>query len=182
MVGMGEKSDPPPIAYRERSPLVVPPKLDLPTPQQPASQRAAAWPTDQEVVRARKKAEQNARAKNLDANGNEVVTAQQLREGRTTTKPTGPVNGPGAPCSLDPASESRCTAEELWGALSVKSQKKESLGLQAGVEPEREFLTQPPKGFLKPTQNVKATFEPQVRDEEDDPRKFFLDQAKKRSE
>ena len=40
MVGMGEKSDPPPIAYRERSPLVVPPKLDLPTPQQPASQRA----------------------------------------------------------------------------------------------------------------------------------------------
>ena len=182
MVGMGEKSDPPPIAYRERSPLVVPPKLDLPTPQQPASQRAAAWPTDQEVVRARKKAEQNARAKNLDANGNEVVTAQQLREGRTTTKPTGPVNGPGAPCSMDPFAESRCTAEELWGALSVKSQKKESLDLQAGVEPEREFLTQPPKGFLKPTQNVKATFEPQIRDEEDDPRKFFLDQAKKRSE
>ena len=181
MVGMGEKSDPPPIAYRERSPLVVPPKLDLPAPQQPASQRAAAWPVDQEVVRARKKAEANARAKNVDSNGRETVSAQELRDMRTTTNPNGPVSGPGTGCSMDPFDKAGCSPAEYWGALSVKTEKKEDLGLQAGVEPAREYLTQPPKGFMKATQNVKATFEPKVLEEED-PRAFFRDQAKNKGE
>jgi hypothetical protein len=184
MVGMGEKADPPPIAYRERSPLVVPPKLDLPAPQQPASQRAAAWPTDQEVVRARKKAtENNARsmAKYNETNGGEKVSVEELRAGRSADKPTGPVSGPGTGCSMDPFDKAGCSPAEYWGKLSVTSTKKNETELQAGVEPEREYLTQPPKGFLKPTQNVKATFEPNSKDEED-PRSFYWDQAKKQAE
>lgn len=184
MVGMGEKSDPPPIAYRERSPLVVPPKLELPAPQQPASQRAAAWPTDQEVARARKKAtESNARsmAKYKETNGGEIVSADELRAGRSADKPTGPVSGPGTGCSMDPFDKSGCSPAEYWGRLAVAPTKKEETGLQAGVEPDRDFLTQPPKGYLKATQNVKATFEP-VKREEDDPRSYYWDQAKKKGE
>jgi len=184
MVGMGEKSDPPPISYRERSPLVVPPKLDLPAPQQPASQRAAAWPTDQEVVRARKKAtESNARtmAKYLESNGGEKVSAEELRAGRTTDKPTGPVSGPGTGCSMDPFDKSGCSPAEYWSKLAVTVGKKDESVLQAGVEPDREYLTQPPKGYLKATQNVKATFEPFKKDDED-PRAYYWDQAKKKAE
>ena len=184
MVGMGEKSDPPPIAYRERSPLVVPPKMELPAPQPPASQRAAAWPTDQEVVRARKKqTESNARgmAKYSESNGGEKVSAQELHNGRSSGQATGPVSGPGAGCSMDPFNKSGCTPAEYWGNLSVTASKKEEPGLQAGVEPEREYLTQPPKGFMKPTQNVKATFDPNVKPD-DDPRNYYWDQAKKKAE
>ena len=184
MVGMGEKSDPPPIADRERSPLVVPPKLELPAPQQPASQRAAAWPTDQEVVRARKKAsENNARglAKYNETNGGEKVSAEELRAGRTAARPTEPVSGPGTGCSMDPFDTSGCSPAEYWGRLSVTASKKEETGLRAGVEPEREYLTQPPKGFMKATQNVKATFEPNIKPE-DDPRSYYWDQAKKKAD
>jgi hypothetical protein len=184
MVGMGEKSDPPPIAYRERSPLVVPPKLDLPDPQQPASQRAAAWPTDQEIVRARKKAtENNARgmAKYNESNGGERLSAQEQREMRSAGKPESPVSGPAAGCSMDPFDKSGCSPSEYWSKLAVVPASKDETTLQAGVEPEREYLTQPPKGFLKPTKNVKATFEPNKKDD-DDPRSFYWDQAKKQAE
>lgn len=181
MVGMGEKAEPPPIAYRERSPLVVPPKMELPSPKQAPSQRAAAWPTDQEVVRARKKADTSARRKYLETNGGEIVSAEELRAGRTTQKPTGPVSGPGTGCSMDPFDKSSCSPQEYWGNLAVTSGKKEEPTLQAGVEPEREYLTQPPKGYMKPTQNVKATFEPYKKDD-DDPRSYYWDQARKKSE
>src|SRR4051794_19375508 len=41
----------PPIDYRERSPLVVPPKLDLPRPETTASieKKAPNWPLDADV-------------------------------------------------------------------------------------------------------------------------------------
>ena len=180
MVGMGEKSDPPPIAYRERSPLVVPPKLELPAPQQPASQRAAAWPTDQEVVRARKKADTSARRKYIETNGGEIVSAEELRAGRTAQQPSGPVSGPGTGCSMDPFDKG-CSPQEYWSKLAVTAGRKEEPSLQAGVEPEREYLTQPPKGYMKPTQNVKATFEPYKKDDED-PRAYYWDQARKKAE
>src|SRR5690349_22208749 len=51
------------IEYRERSPLVVPPKLDLPTPQEATAQKNAPnWPKDPDeqrrkaAIAARKKA------------------------------------------------------------------------------------------------------------------------------
>ena len=184
MVGMGERSDPPPIAYRERSPLVVPPKLDLPAPQQPASQRAAAWPTDQEVARARKKKQDsNARAmaKSNETNGGELLSAQEARDMRTPSNARTPANGPDEPCSMNHSDVNFCSPAEYWGRLAVRTEKKDELSLQAGVEPEREYLTQPPKGYLKATQNVKATFEPNYKPEEDS-RDYFLDQARKKAE
>ncbi len=176
MVGLSEKADPPPIAYRERSPLVVPPKNELPSPQQSASQRTAAWPTDQEVVRARKKADANGKRRNVDTDGREAVTPEELRAARTAG--TGPVSGPDRGCSMDPFDKSSCSPEEYWSRLAVTATKKEEPVLQAGVEPPREFLTQPPKGYLKATQNVKATFEPK-KIEEDDPRAYYRDQVRK---
>ena len=86
--------------------------------------------------------------------------------------------GPAKGCNMDPFDKNSCTVAEYWGNLSAKSEKKDELSLQAGVEPPREYLTQPPKGYLKATQNVKATFEPNIKEDED-PRAFFREQAKK---
>ena len=184
MVGMGDAKESDSIQYRERSPLVVPPKLEMPSPQPRPSQKAAQWPQDQEVVRARKKAnESNARsmAKYTETNGGEKVSAEELRAGRSTDKPTGPLSGPGTGCSMDPFDKWSCSPAEYWGRLAVTVGKKDDSLLQAGVEPEREYLTQPPKGYMKATQNVKATFEPFKKDDED-PRAYYWDQARKKAE
>ena len=184
MVGMGEAKESDSIQYRERSPLVVPPKLEMPTPQPRPSPKAAQWPQDQEVVRARKKqAESNARvnSKYIDSNGGEKLTPEEMRAMRTPGAAGASAAAPSSSCKMDPFDKNGCTVAEYWGNLSAKSEKKDELTLQAGVEPQREYLTQPPKGYLKATQNVKATFEPDVKPD-DDPRAFFRDQAKGRSE
>jgi len=181
MVGMGDKKESDSIQYRERSPLVVPPKMDMPTPQPRPSQKAQAWPQDQEVVRARKKqVESNARvmAKHAETNGGEKSTPEEMRAMRT---PGVSSAGPSQGCKMDPFDKSACSVAEYWGNLSAKTEKKDELSLQAGVEPPREYLTQPPKGYMKATQNVKATFEPNIKPD-DDPRAFYWDQAKKRAE
>ena len=181
MVGLGDKKESDSIQYRERSPLVVPPKMEMPTPQPRPSQKAEAWPQDQEVVRARKKqVESNARvmSKYVDSNGGEKLTPEEMRAMRT---PGASTAGPAQGCKMDPFDKTACSVAEYWGALSAKTEKKDELSLQAGVEPPREFLTQPPKGYLKATQNVKATFEPNVKPD-DDPRAFYWDQAKKKAE
>ena len=184
MVGMGEAKESDSIQYRERSPLVVPPKLEMPTPQPRPSQKAAQWPQDQEVTRARKKqAESNARvnSKYVDSNGGEKLTPEEMRAMRTPGAAGATANASPQTCKMDPFDKSACSVAEYWGALSAKTEKKDELTLQAGVEPQREYLTQPPKGYLKATQNVKATFEPNVKPD-DDPRAFYWEQAKKRSE
>ena len=181
MVGMGGDKESDSIQYRERSPLVVPPKMDIPTPQARPSQKAAQWPQDQEVVRARKKqAESNARSmsKYIDSNGGEKLSPEEMRAMRT---PSASATGPSQGCKMDPFDKNSCSVAEYWGNLSAKSEKKDELSLQAGVEPPREYLTQPPKGYMKATQNVKATFEPVIKEEED-PRAFFREQAKKKDE
>jgi len=183
MVGMGEAKESDSIQYRERSPLVVPPKLEMPTPQPRPSQKAAQWPQDQEVVRARKKqVESNARTmgKFVESNGGEKLTPEEMRAMRTPGA-AGSSASASPTCTMDPFDKSGCSVSEYWGNLSAKTEKKDELTLQAGVEPQREYLTQPPKGYLKATQNVKATFDPNVKQEED-PRAFYWDQAKKRAE
>jgi len=181
MVGMGEKSDPPPIAYRERSPLVVPPKMELPAPKPAPSQRAAAWPTDQEVVRARKKADTSGKRKYLESEGGEKVSIEDLRAGRPLPNPAEAGVAPAEDCSMDVFSSSVCPPHIYWARLAGTPTKKEEQGLQAGVEPPREYLTQPPKGYLKATQNVKATFEPKVT-QQDDAQAYYREQARKRDE
>ncbi len=42
------------IDYRERSPLVIPPKIDLPPPQSAAAEAPANWPKDAEAAERRR--------------------------------------------------------------------------------------------------------------------------------
>ena len=52
LVSLGLRSSNEGIQYRERSPLVVPPTRNLPTPaSKSATEKVAAWPTDQDVKR-----------------------------------------------------------------------------------------------------------------------------------
>lgn len=171
ILGVTEKSDEATINYRERAPLVLPPKTELRQPRPAAAQRAGNWPQDQESVAAAKRRAQQGKVP-LDrvTEGVQVAGARELAGNRTAA--TARVQGPG-PCVMDTdrSNPNACPPEVFWNSLKVKSEEKPEL--QAGVEPDRKYLTQPPKGYMKATRNQKATFEPQRKDEEH-PRDFFI--------
>ena len=92
-----------PIEYRERAPLVLPPRMDLPSPVAPGSPQARApqWPNDPNVVaRKRREAEANTpvgeteRKRMLEGNGR--LTPAEMRAGTRVGAGlgTGPVTRP----------------------------------------------------------------------------------------
>jgi hypothetical protein len=166
VLGVSPDKDDDAIQYRDRAPLVVPPKTELRQPLPPPAARTAAWPQDQELIRAKKRAEERR------ARAPENVSAQDIRNtGRID--PRDQKERPGAPqaCDMDPFNRSGCSQTEYWNRLATDrmgdtgSKKRD---LQAGVEPPRDYLTQPPKGYMAPKNTVKTTtFEPRHTDEED---------------
>jgi len=82
MGGLGVDVGRPGIDYRERSPLVIPPTLDLPPPVA-ANPSAAnpAWPREPERKRSAAAIRQNARATTEDPGTTSVLTPEELRRG-----------------------------------------------------------------------------------------------------
>jgi hypothetical protein len=141
------------IDYRERSPLVVPPKLDLPPP---AGARAAVnapnWPKDPDE--ARRKAAIAARKKdNKDPReSSRLLTPDELNVGRTA----GPAKTSNDPVQPGNASYSNpvLSPSQLGytGGLSLFGGNKPETAPFKG-EPTRESLTQPPPGYQTPSPN-----------------------------
>jgi hypothetical protein len=136
------------IDYRERSPLVVPPKIDLPPPGTAAAEaKVPNWPKDPDE--ARRKAAIAARKK---ASKDPQQSARTLLPSELDVKKTGPSTGgdsrdrPGnAPVMLTP---SQLGYE--GGVLGFfKGNKTESAEFKG--EPTRESLTQPPVGYQTPS-------------------------------
>jgi hypothetical protein len=138
------------IDYRERSPLVVPPKLDLPPPGTTAAEsKVPNWPKDPDE--ARRKAAIAARKK---ATKDHQQGARTLLPSELAQKGTGASTGgdsrdrPGGnPVMLSP---SQLGYE--GGVLGFfKGNKAESAPFKG--EPTRESLTQPPTGYQTPSPN-----------------------------
>jgi len=142
------------IDYRERSPLVVPPKLNLPPPENAkADIRDPNWPKDPDE--ARRKAAIAARKTEKAKNPYEdarPLTPAELNVGRTAppvrtnNDPVEPGNSNTNPI-LSPSQlgfNGRFT--DLFG-----SNKPESVPFKG--EPTRESLTQPPAGYQTPSPN-----------------------------
>jgi hypothetical protein len=140
------------IEYRERSPLVVPPKLDLPPPAAAAAEvKAPNWPKDPDE--ARRKAAIAARKKeNKDPReAARLLTPTELNQrgpkssgGESTDQPGG---NPGTSAVLSPSQLG------YNGGLSglFGGSKTETAPFKG--EPTRESLTQPPGGYQTPSPN-----------------------------
>jgi len=141
----GEK--PPPIEYRDHGKIVVPPKMDLPAPGAAAAVDAD-WPVNQEIVR--KKA--------LKEEGKKTIAG--VGDARLRYTHPFPPNEPVTVRSVTPdGQEVKCTgscgqASSVLGNLNplnwVGMGKSSSAPL--GPEPDREWLTDPPKGFRAPVE------------------------------
>jgi hypothetical protein len=142
------------IEYRERSPLVVPPKLDLPPPAAASNEvKAPNWPKDPDE--ARRKAAIAARKKeNKDPmQASRILSPSELN--RRVPKPAGdvtpdsvvPGGEPGATAILSP-SQLGYTGSfgNLFGGTKVETAPFKG-------EPTRDSLTQPPSGYQTPSPN-----------------------------
>jgi hypothetical protein len=149
------------IDYRERSPLVVPPKLDLPKPASAAEAKPAPnWPQDPDEKR--RKAAIAARKKDKDKykdatqasnDAARPLSPSELNVARTRPDPdsarTSDSLKPGDPGGT-PLSPSQLGYEGGFMGL-FKGNKVESAEFKA--EPPRSSLVQPPPGYQTPSQN-----------------------------
>ena len=157
--------DKPPIEYRERAPLVVPPGQNLRQPSRAGApdERRANWPQDPDVLARRKAAEQANKQPLFDtvtSRSGQVtrpLTPQEIRAGRVagqevnTTPQTGLL-------------DERSRANVYGGITTLRELDKKSAStavVDAREEPKREYLTDPPTGLRRPADNApfKATRE-----------------------
>ena len=141
------------IDYRERSPLVVPPKLDLPPPASASADvKAPNWPKDPDE--ARRKAAIAARKKeNKDpVEASRILTPSELNKGKVAATARGsddPIQ-PGSQNNNPILSPSQLGYNGSFSGLFGGS-KSETAPFKG--EPTRESLTQPPSGYQTPSPN-----------------------------
>jgi hypothetical protein len=144
------------IDYRERSPLVVPPKLDLPPPEAAKTEiKDPNWPKDPDV--AKRKARIAARKKdNKDPlEQSRILSPDELNKGklasgsgtRGTPDTAVPGGEPGANAILSP---SALGFDGSWTHV-FGGNKAEAIPFKG--EPTRDSLTQPPAGYQTPSPN-----------------------------
>ncbi len=141
------------IDYRERSPLVVPPKLDLPPPASAAKAKAPNWPKDPDE--ARRKAAIAARKASTtksvqDLNRPLLPSELNVAKGApTTSSPTDPAQ-PGSNQNNPMMSPSQLGLDGRFSNF-FDFNKAEAAPFKG--EPTRESLTQPPAGYQTPSPN-----------------------------
>lgn len=136
------------IDYRERSPLVVPPKLDLPKPGQAAVEsKVPNWPKDPDEARRKAAIEARKKANKDPQQSARTLLPSELAQ-KSVTKSTGgdSVDRPGGnPVMLSPSQ----LGYEGGVFGFFKGNKTESAEFKG--EPTRDSLTQPPTGYQTPS-------------------------------
>jgi hypothetical protein len=141
------------IDYRERSPLVVPPKLDLPPPETVKSEiKDPNWPKDPDV--ARRKAASAERKKSKAKTPWEAarpLTPSELDVGKTAA----PARTDNDPVQPGVSSSPMLSPTQLGfdGRFSNLFGGSKSEGTEFKGEPPRQSLVDPPPGYQTPSPN-----------------------------
>jgi hypothetical protein len=141
------------IDYRERSPLVVPPRIDLPPPVAASSEvKTANWPKDPDEAR-RKAAIARRKKENKDpAEASRLLTPSELNASRTASEARAsnePVQ-PGNSATNPMLSPSQLGFDGKMSKI-FGGNKAETAPFKG--EPTRDSLTQPPVGYQTPSPN-----------------------------
>jgi hypothetical protein len=152
---LGVHDEKPEVEYRERAPLVVPPKNALRPPQESASAKHAAWPKDPDVQR-RKAAAATARmpvteTEEYKRQMNPHLPIDQMRAGRKAG--AGIPNEP-APVFGDNSREANWIHPDNLRAMHAKAQQAggnngPTVACDGREEAPRRYLTEPPTGLRK---------------------------------
>jgi hypothetical protein len=143
----------PEIEYRERSPLVVPPKADLPPPLADPTGQVANWPNDPTVKRRKEEAERRRSGKAVydETEDARPLRPDELEMGRVSRRGV-------AREATDDEKEGRPLKPSELGYRggvfgTLFGQGKEEEAAQFTREPPRSSLTEPPAGYQTPSPN-----------------------------
>ena len=147
------------IDYTEHGKLVLPPKMTLPPPGLPKPEANAAWPRDPDVLKQKK-----AEAEKKEPKYQHVRIGEPLiKPGDRVTMVTQSATAggqPGVECIKSDAKTGSC--QQKYGQTSMNWNPLTWVGLQKKPattlppEPDRDFLTDPPKGYRQPVEGVGA--------------------------
>jgi hypothetical protein len=143
------------IDYRERSPLVVPPKLNLPPPGQTAAEAKAPapnWPKDPDEQRRKAAVEARKKANKDPREASRILTPSELAAGKTSGSAPATIDSqqPGNSYNNPILSPSQLGYTGGFSGLFGGS-KTETAPFKG--EPTRDSLTQPPSGYQTPSPN-----------------------------
>jgi hypothetical protein len=141
------------IDYRERSPLVVPPNLNLPPPQTAAAPKPN-WPKDPDVEERRKQRQAEKNHKKSDESW--ALTPEEMKVGTARVKSATSSEQPGNTYNAAGGHENPVLSPSQlgfkgFGNIFSSGDKPESAPFPG--EPARESLTQPPGGYQIPSPN-----------------------------
>ena len=141
LVGLGnEEKDP--IDYREHGKIVVPKSMDLPQPGAAAATTGGAWPVNQEVQRKAIAKEQEKK---------KIAGVGDARLRYTHPFPNAPVMvGATDPAAADEANGGKAQSSSPLGNFNPLGWVGIGKSTALGPEPDREWLTDPPKGYRAP--------------------------------
>jgi hypothetical protein len=138
------------IEYRERSPLVVPPKIDLPPPAAADAKAAPNWPKDPDEARRKAAIAARKKDKKDPQESARVLTPAELAVGKTAA-PARTGNDPIQPGVTNNPMLSPSQLGYTGGLSMFKGNSAETKTFTA--EPTRETLTMPPSGYQTPSPN-----------------------------
>jgi hypothetical protein len=141
------------IDYRERSPLVVPPKMDLlPPAGTTAEVKAPNWPKDPDEARRKAAIAARKKAKPDPIEAGRILTPSELNAARTTTHT--PATAGDSSLPGDPGANAILSPSQLGfsGFTNIFGGNKAETAPFKG-EPTRDSLVQPPAGYQTPSPN-----------------------------
>ena len=155
MSGIGAKSmEKKGIEYRERSPLVVRPKLDLPPPADVQAKAAPNWPKDPDEKRRKEAIAQRKKAVKATENwqAGRTLSPAEMDVGRTAA-PERTSNDPIQPGTNGNPSLSPAQLGYTGGLWNMMKGNNSSESKQFTSEPPRQSLVEPPPGYQTPSPN-----------------------------
>ena len=141
------------IDYRERSPLVVPPKIDLPPPDAAAKVQVPNWPKDPDVAqrRAAAAAAKTGRPEEVIEAARPLTPAEMAPKRARRASNVNDVGSPGDPNKNIVLSPKQLGYDGGLFKNAFGGNKGETA--QFTGEPTRGELTQPPAGYQTPSPN-----------------------------
>lgn len=168
------------IDYRERAPLVVPPKLELREPIPPVNQRNAAWPTDYDSARVQRSRQGVVGGSPSDDRGgmtaHEIRTIGRLQANRPRNPATELCDG-----GVGPDGQV-CDPTKFWSIMKNTRKEGDNRDVIAGQEPERRRLTDPPVGYRAAKSTQKYTFDVKEQVELGDARAQYREEQRRQRE
>ena len=143
------------IDYRERSPLVIPPKVDLPPPGNNAAEikNVPNWPKDPDVQRRKQEAAANRKRKPEPWEAGQSILPSKLNEGGAAMRTVRKEESPGNPVGDNPNPSLSPSQLGFTGKLSNMFGGNGSETAKFTSEPDRQRLTEPPPGYQTPSSN-----------------------------